>query len=100
MLVQDSTLFLGNLINERPTISGCESSGNKGHSKILDGQGPFLFEAKKVFNIVLSIFIHPSTEKFAFCQDLPEKEEKLSLMTEADWKSTWQNNRRSSAKQR
>lgn len=46
---------VGNLINERPTVSGCESSRNKGHSK---RQGPF-FEAKKVLNIVLSIFIHP-----------------------------------------
>lgn len=56
---------VGNLINERPTVSGCESSRNKGHSKKLDGQGPF-FEAKKVLNIVLSIFIHPSTEKWVF----------------------------------
>lgn len=61
---------------------------HKGHSKILDGQGPF-FEAKKVFNIVLSIFI-PALINLLFVRpEKAEKESKLSLMTEMAERTDW-----------
>lgn len=71
---------VGNLINERPTVSGCESSRNKGHSKKLDGQGPCRFST-------LCLVSSPALRNSflsGFAPERAENESKLSLMTEAD----------------
>ena len=68
---------VGNLINERPTVSGCESSRNKGTPR---GEVPSL-KPKRFSTLCL---VSSSIRKMAFCQDLPSTESKLSLMTEAD----------------